>query len=224
MGIKDVVTIKDVQGVIFDMDGVILDSMIYWNRAPVLYLENIGIEPEIGLGEKMRLMTVDEGVKYLNERYGLNKTKDDMNHAIVDNMINYYGTIIEIKPGVRELLDDLKAKNIPITVASTSYHVMIEKAFNRLGILDYFCGIYTSEDVGCGKEKPDMFYKCTEKMGSKVENTWLIEDTLHSIKTANLAGFKTIGVYDKVSEDTQEEIKKVADVYLESLVGVRFIK
>ena len=54
-------------------------------------------------------------------------------------------------------------------------------------------------------------------MGTPIEDTWLFEDGLYSIKTAKAEGFKIVGVYDKVSEADQEEIKRYADVYVRDL-------
>ena len=97
-------------------------------------------------------------------------------------------------------------------------------AFDRLGYTDYFDAILTCGEVGASKSEPKIFYEAARIMGTEPSETWLFEDGLYSIKTAKAAGFKTVGIYDSVSEKDQAEIRAMADIYLESLNDFTFSK
>ena len=73
---------------------------------------------------------------------------------------------------------------------------------------------------GCSKEKPDIFIKAAERLGLEVGDCVVFEDALHAIKSAKLAGFYTVGVYDKCFESEQESIKNYADQYVRNLSEV----
>ena len=71
--------------------------------------------------------------------------------------------------------------------------------------------------MGVGKNEPDVYLKAAEMIGSAPENTLVFEDALYALKTANRAGFQTVGVYDATSGEEQEEIRRESRFYLSSL-------
>lgn len=139
-------------------------------------------------------------------------------------MEQYYFTEAGFKPGARELLEKLKAAGVPVTIATSTDKYCILAAFDRLGYTDYFDAILTCGEVGASKSEPKIFYEAARIMGTEPSETWLFEDGLYSIKTAKAAGFKTVGIYDSVSEKDQAEIRAMADIYLESLNDFTFSK
>ena len=135
-----------------------------------------------------------------------------------------YFTEAGFKPGARELLEKLKAAGVPVTIATSTDKYCILAAFDRLGYTDYFDAILTCGEVGASKSEPKIFYEAARIMGTEPSETWLFEDGLYSIKTAKAAAFKTVGIYDSVSEKDQAEIRALADIYLESLNDFTFSK
>ena len=75
--------------------------------------------------------------------------------------------------------------------------------------MKYFEGIVTCSDVGCGKDKPDIFIYALNKIGTHIEDTWVFEDALHAVKTASAYGFKVFGVYDLTEDENKEKIKSI---------------
>lgn len=86
-------------------------------------------------------------------------------------------------------------------------------AFERLGIAKYFDRIFTCEEVGAGKTKPDIYLRAAEYLGTRPEETVVFEDVIHAIRTAKQAGFQVVGIYDETSKDDQEEVRREADWY-----------
>lgn len=86
-------------------------------------------------------------------------------------------------------------------------------AFERLEIAKYFDRIFTCEEAGAGKTKPDIYLQAAEYLGTRPEETLVFEDVIHAVRTAKKAGFQVVGIYDEASKDDQEEIQREADCY-----------
>ena len=103
-----------------------------------------------------------------------------------------------------------------MTIATSTDRPMIEAAFKRLHIDKYFKKIFTTTEVGHGKDKPDIFIKAMEEMETTPKQTWLFEDGAYSIETAKQLGIKTIGIYDPASEKDQEKIRNLTNIYIKN--------
>lgn len=209
---------KEVKGVIFDMDGVLLDTMHVWTDAGARYLASLGKEAEPRLGDKLFSMTVDTGAVYLKERYDLPQSISEIIAGINGVVEDYYHFYAPFKPGARALLERLLQAEIPVTIASSTAERYITAAMDRLCAARYFKKILSCVELGTSKSEPKIFFEAMKIMGSEPENTYLFEDGLYSIETAKKAGLNTVGVYDAVSAHEQEKIKETADVYVKSLL------
>ncbi len=214
---------RKIAGVIFDVDGTLLDTMPVWRNSGARFLESMGIQPEEGLGEKLFSETVETGAEYLINAYDLDMTVHEVAAGIDEQVAHAYECNAGFKPGAEKLLKTLKAEKIPVTVATSTRRHLIETAFERLEIMDYFTGIFTAPEVGKTKSEPDIFHLAAGLMESPVEDTWVFEDGLYAIKTAHAEGFGTVGVYDRASQKDVAAMKHFADYYLESLEGFNFL-
>ncbi len=206
----------NMKGIIFDVDGTIIDSMPLWYNSGARYLKSIGVEPEKNLGDILFKMTLDLGVDYIIENYDIDKTKEEVSKGIRDVIEDFYINHSELKDGAREILEYFKEREIEMVVATSTEREYVEAAFKRLGIEDYFSRIYTCSEVGKCKSEPDIFMEAVSFLGTPIKETWVFEDGLYSIKTAKKEGFKIVGVYDEVSSHEQDEIKEYSDIYLKS--------
>ena len=211
-----------IKGVIFDVDGTLFDSMGAWHDSGYNVLKSLGIDADKGIGDIFFSMTMDEVIDYMQENFPVNKSREFLRKGIHDQVEYAYRNEIELKPGVIRILDWIRDKNIPATIATSTDRFLIEIGLERLGIEKYFDGIYTATEVGKSKNHPDIFQLAMDKMGTKPEETWLFEDGLYSMITAKAYGMPVVGVYDKVSHDDQEAIREVADIYLEDLRNLDF--
>ena len=209
-----------IKGAIFDVDGTLLDSMEIWEDVAIRFLKSIGVEAEPDLPEVMFTMSLPEGAAYVKEHYRLTRETDEIIQGVLDIIRKYYEETAPLKPGVTKILEELSGKRIPMTVATSNNKEEVEAAFKRLGIASYFSRIFTCEEVGAGKTRPDIYMKAAEYMGTRPEETVIFEDVLHAIRTAKKAGFLAVGLYDEASKADQEEIKKEADWYAKSMEGL----
>jgi len=210
-----------IKGVIFDIDGVILDSMPVWDKAGEMFLGNLGLQPESGLAETMFCMSMSEGAKFLKERYHLDMDEDEIIKGVNETIKDFYANQVQLKEGVELFIKGMKQNGIKIVAATSCDREVFERALVRLNIMGYFDRIFTSTEVGAGKVKPDIYLAAADHMGTLPKDTWVFEDALYAIKTAKSAGFRTVGVYDDSSKNNWDEIKRVSDIYLDKLDNIR---
>ena len=98
-------------------------------------------------------------------------------------------------------------------VATVTDRYLVEETLERLGVLHYFSEIFTCAEVGFGKDKPIIYRKALEHLGTKKDETIVFEDALFALRTAKADGFYTVGVYDR-HEKRQDELKSLADYYI----------
>lgn len=207
---------RSVEGIIFDVDGVILDSMPSWQHCGRDYLRSINKDADDELGKRLFHLTIKEGAHYIKEHFHIDREIEDIVDGMMSMVKDYYFQRPAMKTGVGEFLERMYRKSIPMTIVTSTGGAYIEAAFGKLGISRFFGEIYSAQDLGMSKSEPYIFRKAMEQMGSSPEDTWVFEDGLYAIRTAKKEGLNVVGVYDSVSEDSQEEIKKIADVYIES--------
>lgn len=206
-----------ITGAIFDVDGTLIDSMPMWDDIGSIYLRSKGIEPEADLGRVMFSMTMAEGIAYVKQHYHLKNSFEEITSELGRLIFRFYENELPLKDGVFAFLEALKLRGVKIVAATLSERNMVEAAFSRLKIAPFFDAIFTSTEIGAGKDRPDIFFAAQKHMGTSISETWVFEDGLYAIETAKAAGFQTCGVFDQSSAADQEEIKSVCDVYVTSL-------
>lgn len=214
---------RDIRGAIFDVDGTLLDSMNIWDQAGARYLQGLGKEPEQGLNKILFSLSLADGVAYLKKTYDLTQTEAEIHQGVLDVVDAFYRDEAQAKAGVRELLAALSAKGVAMTVATSSDKRQIRTALERLDLAKYFQELFTCGEVGGSKNEPEIFHRAAALMGTTPEDTCVVEDGLYAVRTANNAGYYTIGVYDASSHDDWQDLQKEADLALESLEDVQGI-
>ncbi len=209
-----------VRGVIFDIDGVVLDSMRIWKDLGARYLLDRGVKPEAGLGDILFSMSMEQGADYLKAHYGLADSTDAILEGIRGMLQSFYSNEVSAKPGAGALMTFLKDKGILITAASSSPRAHIKAALLRNELLGFFDAIYTTSEVGVSKHDPDIYHLAAEFMGIDASGVLVIEDSLYAIKTAKNAGYKTVGVYDREGEADQAGVRETCDLYIRNLMDL----
>lgn len=203
-----------IRGVIFDVDGVLLNSMPVWENLGEIYLERLGIEAEKGLGETLFAMSLEEGADYLIENYGLKQTPGEIIAGLNREVQDFYGRKVPLKEGVRGYLEEFRDRKIPMAIATSGDRANAEAALKRLKVLSYFRAVFTCSEIGSSKSQPDIYYAAALQLDTDPSDTWVFEDALHAIRTAKKAGFRTAGVYDRASGRDLAQIRDTADIYL----------
>lgn len=203
-----------IKGVIFDVDGTLLDSMPVWLNLGKLYLKSLGIEAEEGLGEELSTMSLQQGADYLIQHYHLGKTRNKVLDGINQGVRDFYAKSAPLKPGVREYLEGFREYKLPMVAVTTSDRGNVEAALKRLGILNYFDGMLTCTELGTDKNRPDIYLAASLQLDTETYETLVFEDAYHAILTSKKAGFCTVAVYDKANDGNLGKIWNTADIYL----------
>lgn len=203
-----------IRGVIFDVDGVLLNSMPVWENLGELYLSHMGIQAERGLGETLFTMSLEEGADYLISRYRLNLTREQVVNGLAGEVRSFYAQRVPLKEGVRQFLEEFRERKIPMVIATSGDRENAESALKRLQVFSYFQGLLTCSEIGSGKNQPDIYLAAALHMDTDPEETLVFEDAYHAICTAKRAGFYTAAVYDRSNDRHLAQIWKTADIYL----------
>lgn len=203
-----------IKGVIFDVDGTLLDSMGIWVNAGRIYLEKLGIEVSSELSDILWEMTLNEAAVYLKKEYSLSFSVQEILEGIFDVVRDFYVNRAPLKEGAYELLQRLYSMNIPVTIATISDRSYLEPAFCRLDIMKYINHIFTGNEVGANKTEPDIYYAAASYMGLKPSEIMVFEDACYAARTAKKAGFQVTGIFDELEAKNKEEMKRFTDQYI----------
>ncbi len=206
--------IGKIKGSIFDVDGVLLDSMEIWTDLGSRYLVSEGRTPEDGLGDILFCMSMEQGAEYLRERYSLERSADEVMDGLRDMMRDFYFREVKAKPLAGEVLKRFAGAGIRITAATSSPREHVERALKRNGLYDYVERIFTSAEMGTSKHSPEIYDAAAGYMGTKPSETMVFEDSLYALKTASGAGYVTAGVFDEKGETDQKGLEEVSDIYI----------
>ena len=202
-----------IKGAIFDLDGTLLDSMFIWDTIGEEYLRSLGKEPHEDLKETFMTLTLEEAAVYYREHYGVTLSVKEIVDGINAMVEQTYRTKVTLKPGISEYLAWLKENGVRMCVATVTDRYLVEETLERLGVRHYFSEIFTCAEVGFGKDKPIIYQKALEHLGTAKDETYVFEDMLFALNTAKTDGFPTVGVYDR-HEAHQDELKELADYYV----------
>lgn len=202
-----------IKGAIFDLDGTLLDSMFIWDTIGEDYLRSLGKEPRENLKEAFMTLTLEEAAEYYRAHYGVTLSVKKIVDSVNAMVEEAYRTKVTLKPGIVEYLFWLKDNGVKMCVATVTDRYLAEETLARLGILHFFSEIFTCAEVGFGKDKPIIYQKAQEHLGTPKKETYVFEDMLFALKTAKADDFQTVGVYDR-HESSQTALKVLADYYI----------
>ena len=208
---------RDIKGVIFDVDGVLLDSLEIWTDLGARYLISIGKSPEDDLADILFSMSMEQGADYLKENYDIDISTEEIATGLRNMLRDFYYYEVQAKPGADQLLRAISEAGISITAATSSPREHIERALERNGLLGYISRMFTNSEVGKSKHFPDIYNAAAADMHTAPEETIVFEDSLYALKTAAAAGYHTIGVADCKGEPDQDGLRETADIYISEL-------
>ena len=205
---------------IFDTDGVIFDSERLYIDCSVEAAEVLGMDSVVETCRRCIGVTDEVTRAILFDIYRDEELVErfrDLSIALVRERVA--AGLLDMKPGVRELLDFLQAGGCRIALASSTRTDIVEKELADAGLREYFRIVVGGDRVSRSKPNPDIFLKAAELLGEKPDNCIVIEDSFNGIRAAKAAGMTAVMVPDQLEPD--EEMRNLADIILPSLTDVK---
>jgi len=203
--------------VIFDMDGVLMDTVaIHWKAYNDLLQEKFGVT--VGNEDLANLigMSLGEQIPILNTKFGINIDAETF-VPLADKRKEKFMDKLVPKDGVVELLRSLKDSGVKMGVGTSTSRITAEQRLKNIGIHNYFSVIVGGEDVTIHKPDPEVYELVASQLGVKPEECVVFEDAPNGIEAAISAGMKSVGICTTYT--TGEKLSR-ADLMVNSLEEV----
>jgi HAD superfamily hydrolase (TIGR01509 family) len=206
-----------IKAAIFDMDGTLIDSLIFWEflwkTLGDKYLGDPNFRPDASADRECRTLTLAQAMTLVYERFGLGSSARELADFTTDLLRRFYTDVVEAKPGAVAFLQHLKDKGVKMAVATASNGELVELAMKRCGLEGFFDAVVSCATVGKGKDAPDVFLLTLDTLGTKAEETWMFEDSYVALQTAKGIGMPTVGIFD-ANNYGQDILRQNSDHYI----------
>ena len=200
---------------IFDMDGTLIDSMVFWKNLASEFLRSKGVtEIPDDILKKIKAMTMTESAALFVRDFHLVGSPEQIAEEMNAMMDRHYQKDIPLKGGVKAYLEQLYRDGTVMCVASATAEPLMEACLSRLGVAHYFQFLLSCESVGAGKSRPDVYFASAKRLGARPEEIAVYEDALYAARTAKEAGFYVVGVYDDSVSGQWDELKALSDEWI----------
>jgi HAD superfamily hydrolase (TIGR01509 family) len=204
-----------VRAVVFDMDGVIIDSEQVWDEVREELVAAWGGRSRPEAQQAMMGMSSPEWSRYMHDELGLAQEPEEINDEVVRRMLERYRGDLPLLEGAVEAVRSL-AVSYPLAVASSSNRPLIDAVLATAGIAECFVVTVSSEEVPRGKPSPDVYLEAARRLGVPAGDCAAIEDSANGIRAANAAGMVVIA-YPNEHYAPDAEALGLADVVVGAL-------
>jgi HAD superfamily hydrolase (TIGR01509 family) len=204
-----------VAAVVFDLDGVLVDSEAVWDEVRRQFTEENGGRWHDEAQRDMMGMSSTEWSRYVRDRLGVQMEPEQISAAVADRVAERYREHLPLLPGAVESVRALAAE-WPLGLASSSNRRVIDLVLDRAGIAGDFRATVSSEEVGAGKPAPDVYLEAAKRLDVGPSACVAIEDSTNGIRSAHAAEMAVVAVPNK-DFPPEPEALELAPLVLDSL-------
>ena len=204
-----------IEGVVFDLDGLLLDSEQVWDATREQLVSERGGRWHDRAQRDMMGMSSLEWSRYMHDELGLSDPPEEISAEVVRRLEARYRTALPLLSGAREAVQRL-AVRWPLALASSSNRELIDLALELIGVGELSRATVSSEEVARGKPAPDVYLEAAGRLGVEPTRAAAIEDSHNGIRAAKAAGTRVIAIPNPHFPPGEEALAE-ADVVLRSL-------
>jgi HAD superfamily hydrolase (TIGR01509 family) len=204
-----------IEAVVFDLDGVLLQSEEVWDAIRAEYVRDRGGRYDAGIQRAMMGMSSTEWSRYLHDEAGVPDDPKEINAEVVRRMLAAYRERLPLLPGAEEAVHRLAA-HFPLGLASSSNRELIDTVLDVSGLAPYFTATVSSEEVAHGKPAPDVYLEAARRLGVEPTRCAAVEDSHGGIRSAKSAGMRAIAIPNPTYPPGDDALA-LADVTVRSL-------
>lgn len=214
--------LKDIEAVIFDIDGTLIDSMWVWTEIDDLFLEKYGLTEPENFHEGMEGMSYSETAQYFLDLFpSLTQTREELEQEWFDMAYEIYTNKILLKPGAFEFIQEMHKNGIRLGIATSNNRELAEGTLANNRVLGYFSSIWTSCEAKAGKPNPAVYLRVAEELNVAPEKCLVFEDVPMGILAGKNAGMKVCAVDDWFSKPQEEKKRELADYYIQDYYDIK---
>jgi HAD superfamily hydrolase (TIGR01509 family) len=204
-----------IDAVVFDLDGVLVDSEHVWDEARRALAAERGGRWNDRASRDMMGMSSLEWSRYMHDVIGLQESPEEISAEVVRRLQAIYREQLPLLPGAVEAVDRLAAR-WPLAVASSSNRELIDLVLELSGLESHFRVTVSSEEVARGKPAPDVYLEAARRLGVEPGRCAAIEDSENGIRSAKAAGMCVLAIPNPQFPPADEALSQADDV-LQSL-------
>jgi mannitol-1-/sugar-/sorbitol-6-/2-deoxyglucose-6-phosphatase len=205
-----------IEAVIFDMDGLLIDSEPLWQEAEILVFRQVNLLLTSELCRQTQGLRIDEVVDYWYRQYPwTNLSKLEVEKLIVSKVIELIHLKGQPLPGVAQAIAFVKNQNVKIALASSSASQIIQAALQKLNLTEVFVEIYSAEFEVLGKPHPGVYLTTAQKLKIPPQSCLALEDSINGVLAAKAAQMKCIAIPEAIQQQNPQFA--IADLILKSL-------
>ena len=214
--------LKDIEAIIFDVDGTLIDSMWIWTDIDELFLEKYNLEKPEGFHEGMEGMSYSETAQYFLDLFpSLPHTREELEEEWYDMAYEIYTTQMELKKGAYEFIKAMHEKGIKLGIATSNNRELAEGTLRNNKVFEYMGSIWTSCEAGAGKPNPAVYLNVAKDLGVSPEKCLVFEDVSNGILAGKNAGMKVCAVDDQFSINQEDKKRQLADYYIQDYDDIK---
>lgn len=207
------------QAVIFDMDGLLVDSEPVWAVAESAMMTQRGKQSDPEIQKSLVGLRMGDFLSAMIDAYSMTDTLEDLRTEIVERMVTLIPAEVRPRPGAPELLASLETRHIPCAIASSSGMAIINAVVTAQGWDRYFKTHVSGDDVPHGKPAPDIYLEAARQLGVDPADCLTLEDSPTGARAAVAAGMVCYAIPD-LSHTSVEKFAQVTPHIYDSLHDV----
>ena len=208
--------LRNIDAIIFDVDGTIADSMWMWKQIDIEYLDRFGIPLPADLQKNIEGMSFRETAHYFKEHFKIQDSIEQMMSDWNEMAAQKYRYEIPLKAGVLNFLEKCRTKGILLGIATSNSAELLGYLLEAHELESFFDVIITGSDGLKGKPAPDMYLEAAKRLSLDASKCLVFEDIIPGILAGKRAGMKVCAIDDAYSRDVLAKKKEEADFFIES--------